>query len=322
MNFSQFKKTFQKKPVSEFNNYAEVNPVLSVCVQTYNQVEFIRESLESILQQKTSFKFEVLIGDDNSTDGTTEICKEFATSYPDKVRLFLHNRKNNIKVDDNYTGLFNSLYNFFSARGRYIAYCDGDDFWTDQYKLQKQVDFLESNPSVSLCYHRAILVDKSGAKMENEDFLKSSEKDFTQQDLQKALVQPVISTWCFKNVVFDIPSEITETINADNFWISILGLHGEGKFLNDIKPSAYRIHDAGIWSLVQQTSQWKSKKRTYKNLAKFHAQANRKDLAKFFKQRSLNYSKMLILRYLKKGKVGSALRYLLDYFKNSVSAVA
>ena len=150
MDFQLFKEKYQKVKPEEYTNSVISNPLVSICIQTYEHVNFIRDCLNSIIKQKTNFTFEVLIGDDESTDGTKEICLEYARKYPDKIRLFLHKRENNITIDGNPTGRFNYLYNLFSARGKYIALCDGDDYWLDPYKLQNQLDFLENNHEYAL----------------------------------------------------------------------------------------------------------------------------------------------------------------------------
>jgi glycosyltransferase involved in cell wall biosynthesis len=145
MNFSQFKEKYEKVKVIEYPNKVTQNPKVSVFVQTYQHVKFIKQCLESILSQETNFEFEIVLGDDLSTDGTREICIEFAERYPEKIRLFLHHRENNIFIDESPTGRFNFLYNFYEARGEYISICEGDDYWIDKCKLQKQVDFLNQN---------------------------------------------------------------------------------------------------------------------------------------------------------------------------------
>jgi len=139
MDFIGFKNKYEVKKVVENNNSAPTKPIISVCVQTYNHSNYIRHCLNSILEQQTNFDFEILLGEDASTDGTREICIEYAEQYPDKIRLFLHHRENNIKIGDQPTGRFNFLYNLFSAKGKYIALCEGDDYWTDPFKLQKKV---------------------------------------------------------------------------------------------------------------------------------------------------------------------------------------
>jgi glycosyltransferase involved in cell wall biosynthesis len=117
---------------------------LSACIITYNQEQYIAQCLESALAQVVSFDFEIVIGEDKSTDGTLEICRKYAMQYPDKIRLI--ERETNLGMFGNWTNTFES------CTGKYIAICEGDDYWTDPLKLQKQVDFLEANSEFGL-YH-------------------------------------------------------------------------------------------------------------------------------------------------------------------------
>lgn len=156
MTFEEFKVKFEKVPVGVFPNQVPGDPVVSVCVQTYQHINYIKECLDGILVQQTDFPFEILLGEDNSSDGTREICIEYAQKYPDKIRLFLHHRENNIKINGRYTGRFNFLYNLYNSRGEYIAICEGDDYWTDPLKLQKQVDEMENNLDINICAHPSV----------------------------------------------------------------------------------------------------------------------------------------------------------------------
>ena len=145
--------SYQNVSVEEFPNEVLNKEVLvSICVQTYQQVDFIRECIDSILMQQTKFTFEILLGEDDSNDGTREICLEYAKKHQDKIRLFLHSRENNITINGKPTGRFNFMYNLSKARGKYIAFCEGDDYWIDKLKLQKQVDFLSSNRDHSMVF--------------------------------------------------------------------------------------------------------------------------------------------------------------------------
>ncbi|MEI6490024.1 MAG: glycosyltransferase family A protein [Bacteroidota bacterium] len=132
-----------------------MTPLVSVIVITYNHVKYIQQCLDSILMQKTSFDFEIILGEDDSKDGTREICIDYAKRFPDKIKLFLRSRKDVIMIDGSPTGRYNFIENFRASQGKYIAVCEGDDFWTDSYKLQKQVDVLEKNPSLSGCFHNS-----------------------------------------------------------------------------------------------------------------------------------------------------------------------
>ncbi len=154
--------------VNVSDNKVPADPKVSILVQTYNHHLTIAQCLEGILSQKTDFAYEILLGEDDSRDGTREVCLAYAKKYPERIRLFLHQRSNNIAINGKPTGKFNVLYNFKEVRGEYFAICEGDDFWIDDCKLQKQVDALEANPGASLCYTRVNLMDRNG-NMQSDD---------------------------------------------------------------------------------------------------------------------------------------------------------
>lgn len=123
-------------------------PLVSIDCITYNHENFIRDAIEGFLMQKTTFPVEILIHDDASTDKTADIIREYENKYPDIIKPIY-------QFDNKYSkGIsVSETYNFPRARGKYIAMCEGDDYWTDPSKLQKQVDFLEVNSDCSLCFH-------------------------------------------------------------------------------------------------------------------------------------------------------------------------
>lgn len=121
-------------------------PIVSISCITYNHVNYIRAAIDGFLMQKTTFPFEILIHDDASTDGTEDIIREYERKYPDIIKPIYETENQWSK------GIRGSaVFNFPRARGKYIALCEGDDYWTDPYKLQKQVDFMEANEEYSLC---------------------------------------------------------------------------------------------------------------------------------------------------------------------------
>ena len=144
------------------------NIIVSICCITYNHAPFIRKALEGFLMQqapscvpqgaKMSDWCEILIHDDCSTDGTTEIVKEYAAKYPDLIFPLYEEVNQYSQGKENVI----DMYNYGRARGKYIAYCEGDDYWTDPNKLQKQVDFMESHIDYSVCFHcfRNYIVNK------------------------------------------------------------------------------------------------------------------------------------------------------------------
>lgn len=130
-------------------------PLVSICCITYNHAPFIRKCLDGFLMQETNFRIEILIHDDASTDGTDGIIREYAEKNPDLFfplfeteNQYSHGHQNDI-----------DFFNYNRAKGKYIAYCEGDDYWTDPYKLQKQVDFMETHPDYSVCFHRCKHLD-------------------------------------------------------------------------------------------------------------------------------------------------------------------
>lgn len=123
-----------------------MEPLLSVVTITYNHEPYIAKCIEGVLMQKVNFPMEFIIAEDCSTDGTRAICEEYAAKYPELIRLITS--ETNIGYNPN------ELRAMKAAKGKYIAYCEGDDYWTDPLKLQKQVDFLESHSDYSVCFHR------------------------------------------------------------------------------------------------------------------------------------------------------------------------
>jgi glycosyltransferase involved in cell wall biosynthesis len=124
---------------------------VSVCIITYNHEKFVAKTLDSLLDQKTTFDYEIIVGDDCSKDRTRDILKEYQSRYPDKIKLLLHPK--NLGLN----GRFNALATFRMAKGEYIAQFDGDDFTISNLKLQKQVDMLDQNPQYIACFHNALV---------------------------------------------------------------------------------------------------------------------------------------------------------------------
>lgn len=127
--------------------------LVQIEVMTYNQAKYINQCLDGILMQKTNFKYEIVLHDDASTDGTTEIIKEYEKKYPGIINP-IYQKENQFSKNI----YINKTYNYPRVRAKYLAVCEGDDYWCDEYKLQKQVDFMESHPDYALCYHPAKMI--------------------------------------------------------------------------------------------------------------------------------------------------------------------
>jgi len=151
-------------------------PLVSVCMLTYNHEPFLRQALDSVLMQQTDFDFEILVNDDCSTDGTVAILQEYEAAHPGRIRLFLQ------KENWHQKGMQYPYIRFLipQARGRYVALNDGDDFWTDPTKLQRQADYLEAHPDCTVCFHPARIEFSDGT---DPDVMPREAKDFTLYDL-------------------------------------------------------------------------------------------------------------------------------------------
>ncbi len=151
MNTTEF--LGENKPVNQ------MQPLVSVCITAYQHASYIEKCLEGALKQQCDFPYEILLGEDESNDGTREICQQYAEKYPDKIRLFLHSREDNYFIAGGATGKNNFIYNIKQARGEYIALCDGDDFWLTTDKLQTQVEALKKHPQSSISFHKVSCID-------------------------------------------------------------------------------------------------------------------------------------------------------------------
>ncbi len=124
-------------------------PLVSALCVVYNQAQYLRQCLDGLVAQETTFPYEIIIHDDASTDGSQDIIREYADRYPDRIRTILQKENQFSQKKEIW-----STFLIPEARGKYIAFCEGDDWWCDPQKLQRQADFMEANPDVSICYHQ------------------------------------------------------------------------------------------------------------------------------------------------------------------------
>lgn len=215
---------------------------VSICTQTYNHKEYIKECLDSFVRQKTNFEFEILVHDDASTDGTAELVKEYEEKYP---QLF-----NNVYQTENQYGKINSLTEilFKKARGKYIAICEGDDYWSDPNKLQKQVDFLVNNPECFVCHTwHSHLINKNGDWIDEE--APKSNKGYLEQTFStveiilKNQLRLKSRTVMFRNEL-EFPETFRKVPYGDIAMSILFGKYGKYGFIDE--PTAvYRIHSEG-----------------------------------------------------------------------------
>jgi glycosyltransferase involved in cell wall biosynthesis len=225
-----------------------VTPVISVCIQTYQHKNYIRQCLDSVLSQKTNFPFEIILGEDDSTDGTREICIEYAAKYPNQIRLFLRSEKDKVYIHGRKTGRFNYIQNILAAEGKYIALLDGDDYWCDDLKLQTQFDFMEQNSDCALSFHKVECL-KEGGYPDPFVYTDIHDKDttFTIYDLLDEKIPTPVSAMFKKNCVSEFPDWLWQVPYIDYPLFFYCALRGKIGFISKIM-GVYRIHPGGLWS--------------------------------------------------------------------------
>ena len=215
---------------------------LSVLVTTYNHANYIAQCLDSILMQQTTFPFEIILGEDESTDGTREICKDYAQKHPDIIKLFLRSRKDVIYINGKPTGRFNFLASLKACTGKYIALCEGDDFWTDPLKLQKQVDFLEANPEYEACFTNISIIDEKGREVKNK--MMKDNRRTVYSHAHMPIWAPTL-TRVFRNR--DFSKLYSEAPGFDTYMMVYQSKFGKVKLLNEVMGT-YRLHQGSIYS--------------------------------------------------------------------------
>ncbi|MBA3704787.1 MAG: glycosyltransferase, partial [Bacteroidetes bacterium] len=218
---------------------------------TYNHVNYIRQAIEGVLMQNVDFTWELIIADDCSTDGTREILLEYKRKYPDFIKLILQEK--NVGPRQNWFDLINA------PLSKYIAYFEGDDYWTDPLKLQKQVTFLESNSNYSFCCTNYSTKSEDTGKIEPiqmiESCFKHSAKNY--QITHDNFIDPYVlklGTIVYRQSIWLKQREALSKFNcfSDVFFFAMLLTEGFGTLFND-STTVRRVHIGGTWSLKPDT---------------------------------------------------------------------
>ncbi len=232
------------------------DPILSVLLITYNHEKYLKQCLDSILSQSTDFEYEVVVGEDHSTDSTRNILNEYKQKYPDRIRLLYRSR--------NYGRPTLNVYETAMAcRGRYIATIEGDDFWTDDHKLQKAVDHLEAHPECSGCANPALLVGEDGKELEDKSVLALytwDRDEYTIEDYRRADIWPgqtasIVTRNFWKDGLYDYTVIYRAHDFIDDAWILMFALlHGPMHHFEETMSSwRYVVKDDGEnWNSLNQ----------------------------------------------------------------------
>lgn len=219
-------------------------PLVSVICLTYNQDKYVRDCLEGFVMQQTSFPYEVLVYDDASTDKTADIIREYAAKYPNIFKPTLY-VKNNYSQGLGYVGFYAGIK---TAKGKYIAYCEGDDYWIDPEKLQKQVDFLEAHPNYEVCAHEVRIRSDHNKKIdgmlfsqfEKNLFISVKRKYYNFDDMLTGNIFH-ISSMMYRNFPIELPRWMHKISAGDMILFRLIAEKGDLYRMTDVM-SVYRDH--------------------------------------------------------------------------------
>jgi glycosyltransferase involved in cell wall biosynthesis len=217
---------------------------------TYNHEPYIAQAIESVMMQKTDFPFELVVSDDCSSDATARICRLYKDKYPDKIRL-LHSEKR--------LGMTGNVIKTLDAcTGKYIAICDGDDFWTAADKLQKQANFMEIHEEYAICVHLCCFYyqDEGVSQVSIPVQMKEGTEGFEFTNSQRIRSLSLISSSYFYRRDKQPDKEIMLSYStfADQHILYYLNRAGKGYYMKE-NMATYRVHSDGIWTRLSVTAQ-------------------------------------------------------------------
>lgn len=215
------------------------NVKVSVAMTTYNHKPYIAQAIEGVLMQEVSFAYELVIGEDCSPDGARRIVEDYVARNPDRIRPLLPDR--NLGAHANFRETL------AACRGEYIALCEGDDYWTDPHKLQKQVDFLEAHHECSLCFHNTIIWYEDGSRPPQPRYQSPQKTFWSLSDIVYRNPITTCSVVYRKELLGDYPDwYYTLPIGDWPTWV-LLAEHGPAGYLDDVMAT-YRVHEGGAFS--------------------------------------------------------------------------
>lgn len=230
-------------------------PLVSICCITYNHEDYISDALDSFLMQETDFAFEICLGEDDSTDKTREICLQYAKKYPNIIKLFLRKREDVIYINNLPTGRFNIMQTLKKCQGEFIAICEGDDYFLDRNKLEKQVNEMNKYPNIKMSFHKAKVINSDKRGISN--VMGSHRNDIQIFNQKKVIINDgsfcPTSSLMFRKEVFEDLSKVFWKVTGFDYFIQIVGSVNNVIFLPYVF-SAYRVHDSSLSSEFRRSS--------------------------------------------------------------------
>lgn len=283
-------------------------PVVSIACLAYNHEKYIEDAIEGFLMQNTTFPIEILIHDDASDDNTAQIIRKYEKKYPELIKPIY-------QTENQYSqGNKPARINRGRAKGKYIALCEGDDYWTDPLKLQKQIEFLENNESYSMVCSNFSIVDENNDILDVWAWKGEKTNSYISQRIILERYTPKLLTVLIRKKYLDrIDPDYSKYKfpNGDVAIFSAVTKFGPCHFMNEI-TGCYRQNPNGIWSAKDIGKQLQMKFTTLRNLSILHS--NNKEISKSIYKRLVSICRVLFIISFKKAAVVDALVYSYYYF--------
>lgn len=284
--------------------------MISVIVLTYNQENFIARNLRGIFKQKVNFPIQLILSNDHSTDATDQVIKELIKEAPSHIQILYTNHSKNL----------GSTPNFYDAlkkvTGQYIAFCEGDDYWVDENKLQQQYDFLENNAEYAMCFHQ-VKNKSSDPNLNNTNFSVIEEKDYTALEIYKHWIvhttSVLIKTEVLENKIVKSMYKHPELLYFDTVLYMSASLHGKIRGFPKIM-SVYTRHEAGLSNGINY-----SRDLQHNMLDEFIANLYGGKIKETSNWLIFSRSRIAFVKLLQKGNVFLALKHLKWILKKRVN---
>ena len=271
-----------EQDIKKKNWVTDSEPLVSVCCTTFNHQDFIGEAIDGFLMQETNFPFEIIVRDDCSTDKTASIVQAYAKKFPSIIKPIFEKENTFSK------GVRPMPSVVERAAGKYLAVCEGDDYWTDPLKLKIQVGFLEKHPDYVVSGHDAFIIDDKGNKVKDSKLPDIHKRDYSACELAAGKAWILTMSWVYRNVIDELAPERNMVRNGDTFLTSILGGYGKSHYHHEIKPAAYRVHSGSIWSSLDLESKQDEHINTWFWMYRYYKRLGNKKLANLYHSKFMN----------------------------------
>lgn len=265
---------------------------VSVCMITYKHENYVREAIESILMQKTNFDFELIIANDHSPDGTDEVIRSIIASHPkgNCIRYFLH--PSNLRIMPNF------IFALKECSGEYIALCEGDDYWTDENKLQKQIDFLDNNKDYSGCFHNVIMINEMIPNFKPQPWRVYEKNDFELKDTFSKTALFHTCSFVFRKEFLQIPDWFEKVLSGDRALFSLVASKGRLKRIEG-EMGVYRKNENGVTSTLSLKNYHKKNIELFRFFKTHFSNSYQNELNKMINYHRYEYLKLYVSKALK-----------------------